>query len=252
MESTINFRTVIADYLVAHPDAHLYFLLDHSGLLGLLRKLDSSKLHWVSLFDDTRESTALAVAPILVDVAVPGGPLPSLLLDWIAEHGAYSSVVTMLDSPLPFDMLQHRLAARLDIKLSEEMNAMLRFFDPRILAQLRETLTPEQADAFFSVASHWWFIDRAGKLVGFKTAYTVTDGAAAPLKLSQAQEFAMVDASVADQVLALLHKHVPNLMDKIPLAERYGFASQEVFKAKKEGLESIQAILVHVAKKLID
>jgi len=248
MAAPINFRVVIADYLACHADAHLYFLLDHSGLPGLIRKVDSARLRWASLFADTRESTALAVAPILVDVAVSNKPLPGLFLDWLAEHGAYSSTVTMLDSPLALDVLQRRLATRLDIKLSENMAAMLRFFDPRILAQLRTTLTEQQAASFFSVAAYWWYIDRAGVLREFDVEFTPVDRFAAQLVLTQEQEFAMVDAAEADQVLSLLNDFVPDLLEKIDASTRYELIARKISDAKKSGLNSIHDFMIYLAE----
>ena len=248
MDFPAHFRAVIDGHLATHPDAQLYFLLDHAGLPGLLRKLDSHRLQWVSLFDGTRESGALAVAPILVFVGRMESQLPRLFFDWVAQHGAYASAVTLLDSPLAIDVLQRRLVARLESKLSENMDVMLRFFDPRILAQLRTTLTPEQAAAFFGVAAHWWYLDRAGVLWDFDTNFASTDAAEVPLVLCPEQEFALIDASEADQTLALLNRKLPNLMEKIPLPERYEKVFNRISDAKKLGLESIHDFMIHIVK----
>jgi hypothetical protein len=248
MDTPINFVTVIEEHIAAHPEAQLYFLLDHAGLPGLLRKLDSCRMQWISLFEGTRESAALSAAPILVFAGRQGTPLPRLFLEWIGQHGAYASAVTLLDSPLAIDVLHRRLVARLDIRLSENMSMMLRFFDPRVLAQLRTTLMAEQASAFFSVASHWWYIDRAGVLVDFDSVVMSIDASCIPLVLSQKQEFALVDASEADQVLAQLHRIVPNLMGGIPLSERYEVVVKNIIAARKKGLTSHHDFTVHVVE----
>jgi hypothetical protein len=248
MHTPINFVTVIEEHMAAHPDAQLYFLLDHAGLPGLLCKLNSCRMQWVSLFDGTRESTALAAAPLLVFTGRQGVPLPRLFLDWIAQHGAYASAVTLLDSPLAIDALRRRLVARLDITLSENMDTMLRFFDPRVLAQLRTTLTADQAPAFFGVAAHWWYIDRAGVLKHFDSVFFPDDADYIPLVLRQEQEFELVDASEADYVLAQLHRIVPNLMDGIPLSERYVTVAQSIVAARKTGLTSHHEFIVHAVK----
>jgi len=250
MDAPINFRTVVANHLAAHADAQLYFLLDHAGLPGLVRKLDQCAIRWLSLFDDTRESAALEAAPILVPVGRAEAPLTGRLLDWLATHGACASAVTLLDSPLPTADLRRRLVARLDVTLSENMVMMLRFFDPRILAQLRITLTAAQSAAFFSVASHWWYLDRAGMLIEFDADFSPADAACIPLVLHQKQEFALVDASEADHVLALLAQEVPNLMASIPPCERYRAVLTNFSKAKREGVTSIHDLMVHVAREL--
>jgi len=246
MDVPINLRSVVEDHLAAHSDAQLYFLLDHAGLPGLLRNLEQCAIRWVSLFDDTRESAALKAAPILVLLGRQGAPLAPHFLHWLAEHALYASAVTMLDSPLPIDVLRRRLVARLDVTLSENMDMMLRFFDPRILAQLRITLTAEQSAAFFSVASTWWYLDRAGVVTGFDTAFAPVDAACIPLVFHQKQECALIDASEADQVLALLNREIPNLMARIPPGERYGAILNNISKAKNEGVTSIRGYMVHV------
>jgi hypothetical protein len=250
MDVPINFRSVVANHLAAHADAQLYFLLDHAGLSGLVRELDQCAIRWISLFDDTRESAALKAAPIFVHIGRQEAPLTGRFLDWLAKHGVCASAVTLLDSPLPTADLRRRLVARLDVTLSENMVMMLRFFDPRILSQLRITLTAAQSAAFFSVASHWWYLDRAGMLIGFSAAFLPADAACIPLVLHQKQEFALVDASEADHVLALLTQEVPNLMASIPPCERYGAILTSVSGAKKEGDTSIHDLMVHVASEL--
>lgn len=250
METTINFRAIVNEHREAHPDTHLYFLLDHAGLPTLMAMLKRCTMRWCSLFDDTRESDALAVAPILVFLGGRKGQAQGMFLDWIAQHGAYASAVTLLESPSEIENLQHRLVSRLDIKLSEDMDAILRFFDPRILAQLRTTLTPEQSLAFFNVAMRWWYVDRAGALVGFDTQYELKDGAAIPLVLSQEQEFALVDASEVDQVLALLDEEVPNLMREILPAKRYSSIAAGISSAKEDGLTSVIDLAIHVVTAL--
>jgi hypothetical protein len=248
MDVPINFRSVVANHLAAHADAQLYFLVDHAGLPGLVRKLDQCAIRWLSLFDDTRESAALEAAPILVLVGRSEASLTGHLLDWLATHGACASAVALLDSPLPMVDLRRRLVARLDVTLSENMVMMLRFFDPRILAQLRITLTVEQSAAFFGVASTWWYLDRAGVLNEFDAVFAPADEKNCPLVLSPQQEFNLVDASEADQVLANLHRDVPNLMAPIPLSERYGVVVEKISEAKKEGQQSIHDFMIYVVK----
>lgn len=247
METAIDLCAIVSNRRDAHPDTHLYLLLDHAGLPKLMGMLKQCAMQWCSLFDETRESAALAVAPILVVVGSPRERLTGIFLEWIVQHGAYASAVTLLDSPIEIADLRRRLVARLDITLTEDMAAVLRFFDPRILAQLRTTLTPEQALAFFSVASRWWYIDRAGVLMTFDAQFTADDGAGIPLVLDQSQEFALVDASEVDQVLSMLNEEVPNLMRDMAPPERYSFVVEQISLAKREGLESLIELVIYVA-----
>ncbi|WP_020651644.1 DUF4123 domain-containing protein [Massilia niastensis] len=193
MSSRIDFRVIAEESLAEYPTSNLYFLLDHGGLPGLYRQLSRSSLGWTSLFDSTREANALAVAPFLI-LAGSNGQLrmSRSFLEWLGENGTYSSTVIMLSSPLQIEPMTSRLTARLDVRISENMEAMLRFFDPRVLESLIEILSVEQAKEFFSPAQAWRYVDRAGRMAGVTTFFNVQENFSAPLVLSQQQEFALL------------------------------------------------------------
>lgn len=251
MENPANFQAVVEGHLADHPDERLYFLFDHAGLPGLLRKLELCDMPWISLFEHTRESTALAVAPILVTAGDKDGILPSWFFKWIAQHGAYSSAVTLISTRMALRELSYRLVARLDIKLSENMDAMLRFFDPRVLAQLRMTLSLEQSEAFFGVGTQWWYIDRAGIPIYFEANFIFSDDDFFPLSLSRDQEFEMLDATEIDQVLLTLNTQIPKLVQTVPIAYRANFVLKSICKARKMGLESVQDFTIYVVAILV-
>jgi hypothetical protein len=251
MTTSIGLFGFMDDHLVHHPDAQLYFLLDHAGLPGIMRILDCCAMQWVSLFESTRESTALAAAPLLVFVKNKEKSPPSVFLDWIKQNGMLSSALIILDSPLPLIGLQRRLVKRLDIKLTDEMDAMLRFFDSRILAQLRENLSPEQAAAFFGVASSWWYIGRDEKLAQFDSEFTSSDNNVLPLKLSAKQEFALIEASEPDQVLSLLNNQTPHLLKEMLPAKRHNFIVGCIKEAKTLGLDAPVDFFLYMAIKCI-
>lgn len=250
MDKLNNLRNVIDDHLRNHPAAQFYLLVDHAGLPGLIRKLDCCVMQWNSVFENTRESTALAAAPILVSIGKGGSPV-RLFLDWLDCRCAYASAVTLLQSPLEMGTLCNRLANRLEMNLSENMKAMLRFFDTRILTQLRQTLSPDQATSFFSVATHWWWFDRSGTIECAHGSCTLTDDKCIPLQLCQQQEFDMVEASEPDQVLSLLTSEMPMFLAKLPLEQRHDFIKKNLQQAKKAGLDSVHDFAFYVAAALL-
>jgi hypothetical protein len=206
---------------------------------GLYRKLVRSKSKWDSLFDGTKERNGLEAAPLLI-LACANGKLqvrPSLFR-WIGENGTYTSSVLMLGSPLAMESVRSRLAARLEVKLSGNMEAMLRFFDPRIFEKLALILAPEQASTFFSVAEKWWYVDRAGDLRCIKAQLNPKEERYRPLELSERQEFDLVDGSEPDQVLALLREYVPNLMLKLPISRQHHVVAECIEEAKEIGLNA--------------
>ncbi|QNA90177.1 DUF4123 domain-containing protein [Massilia sp. Dwa41.01b] len=240
MSTSIDFRALAQEIAAAHPDANLYFLLDHAALPGLHRQLTRSSAQWASLFDCSREANALQVAPILVLAGSEGElQVPRSLFSWIREHGTYSSAVVILTSPLGMTTLRDRLAARLDIRLSENMEAMLRFFDPRVLESLLTILPAAQARTFFSPADCWRYVDRTGKLASVVTVFDAIDDFSAPLVLGEEQEFKLFEACEIDQVLDLLRRNMPKLLATLPLADQSTFVCNVIETARQHGISSV-------------
>lgn len=248
MSVRIDFRAVAEALLAAHPMSSVYFLLDHAGTPGLHRRLRGSTVPWSSLFEGSQEANAVQVAPFLV-LAGSKGRLRMFrhLFRWIGENGTYSSSVVMLTSPLDMATLRHRLAARLDLRLSENMEAMLRFYDPRVLESLFRILPGEQAGAFFSPAESWSYVDRAGKLVSVATVFDAQENFNAPLVLGEKEEFALLEACEIDQVLDLLRQNVPVLMATLPVAEHSTFVDRAIGTAKQYGFDSVYKFSLYAA-----
>jgi hypothetical protein len=246
MSTHIDFRAVAEESLAAHPTSNLYFLLDHGGLPGLHRQLKNSSAEWVTLFDRTHEANALDVAPFLVSIGSNGQlRMFRSLFEWIGKNGTYTSTVIMLSSPLKIQSLQSRLTARLDVGISEDMKAMLRFFDPRIFEGLMNVLSPEQLNTFLAPAEKWWYVDRAGKLMSLEATFNAIEKSAAPLVLSAKQEFDLVDASEPDRVLASLRENAPELIQKLPLSAQYDFVATNFKTARSNGLISIADLVLY-------
>jgi hypothetical protein len=248
MSTYIDFRAVVEKSLVVNPESNFYFLLDHGGLSGLHQQLRKSSVEWVSLFDCTKETSALAAAPILI-LTASGGQLrmSRSLLEWIGKSGTYTSTIIMLLSPLHIEYMRARLAARLDVRLSENMTAMLRFFDPRVFEGLTTVLSIEQAKEFFSPAEEWRYLNREGKIAGMKSAFSTDEILSGPLMLSQKQEFTLLEACETDQVLDLLRSNLPRLMGKFSLPDQYLFVSRQIIVAKENQLDSVLQFSLYTA-----
>jgi hypothetical protein len=248
MSTYINFHAVAREALLAYPSSHLYFLLDHSGLPGLHSELLKTSLKWISLFDGTLEKSAPAAAPILV---LAGSKerfgMSRRLCDWIARNGTYTSTVLILSSPLQFESLATRLKARLLVTLSDDMDAMLRFFDPRIFETLTKVLSSEQSKSFFSPADRWYYVDRAGELMQVTSNFSREENFSPPLVLNQCQEFALLDESEIDQVLDLLRSNLPTLLAALPLNNQSAYVSRKIELAKRCGFRSVSEFAICVA-----
>jgi hypothetical protein len=245
MTRFLDFQNFVEDSVAKNP-ANLYFLLDHGGLPGLYRQLSRTSTTWVSLFEGTTESNSLAVAPILVLAGSDGAVrLPLSLCKWISENGTYSSSVMMLSSPLEIGQLRDRLKARLNVRLSGDMDAMLRFYDPRVFESLIGVLDAKQAMVFLSVARKWWYVDRSGTIKSVDAMFNDVASPDDELKLSATQEFVLVDSCEPDQVLKRLRESASSSLEKLDPALQYRFVVSNIDEAKSVGLRSLNDLILY-------
>ena len=236
------------EYLASRRESYVYLLLDQAGLSELPSIQSMGAAEWRNLFDETGVRVPISVAPALISIGNAFALRShTSLLKQIAKRGAFSSAVVMFASPESLDVVLKRLVVRLDVVLSDNMNALLRFYDPRILETLVETLSSEQAENFFGLASRWWYIDRTGKLLQIDSVFQTRKEKEMPLRLSATQEFSLIDATEPDRVLSILRQNVPRLTANIPLAEQYGFAKKGIDSAVKCGLRSTPDYVLYCA-----
>jgi len=239
MNELTDFRHITEKLLDSNPQEDIFFLLDHGGLPGLSQQLQHCSTEWASLFARTQEAGALAVAPILVLAASSGEiRLSRLVFNWLKRHGSYSSSLMLLVSPLNLTPLVGRLGTRLHINLEGGVEAMLRYFDPRVFESLLGTMTPEQTEHFLGVASSWCYVDRAGRVVQTKAKFIETELTSTSLSLSQTQEDLLLEASEIDQILSSMRSSAPDIFLEIPYASQFSFVVESVSEARKEKLES--------------
>lgn len=252
MRSDVNLLKVAEEYLISNRGAFIYLLLDHGGMPGLSSQLSMSAIERKNLFEATAIRVPMSVAPVLV----PVGDCSTIhshasLFKWVVKNGNFSSAVVMFSSCESVDVVMKRLMFRLDIALSDNTSALLRFYDPRILESLVKILTVEQAKNFFSLASQWWYIDRCGGLQQIGSNFFACQEAEMPLRLSAAQEFSLVDSTEPDRVLLALRQNAPHLIANISLAEQYNFAVNSIRSAMGYGLESTTDYVLYSVLSLI-
>lgn len=220
-------------------ELYLYALIDHSGMPGLVTQLTSAGQAWISLFHGSNEESALSVAPILVALDIQAVTTTgNQLLDWICERSTYSSSLLLLASPLRREELARRLTARLDAKLPDNVNVMLRYFDTRIFAELMSVLDDSQKTEFLSPANQWWYVDRRGTLQTLAATFAPQETFAAPLRLNSIQQNSLIDASEPDQIAELLQDAAPNEYDELPYQDRFDFIKRHAQTADGFGIKT--------------
>jgi hypothetical protein len=238
-------------YCCPATNSFLYGLIDHAGVPGLAARLTESASKWVSLFD-SEDRDILSVAPLLFRIGTgQDGTQQRRLVRWLVQQGTYASSIVLMASPLSIEPLAHRLRKRLDAVLPENMEILLRFFDPRIFEQLSVVLSAEQKQAFLSVAEHWWFVDRRGHLQEVDAIFSETDHFTAPLTLNSVQESALIDASEPDQVAQLVQTGAPGDYETLRQGERHDFIVRHMAAARRFGIEATHELALYCALALI-
>lgn len=233
-------------------NSSLFALVDHAGIPGLAKELTAMRVHWISLFAGSRDEGALQVAPLLFPVdADQNSPRRKALLRRLGQGGTFTSCIAFLLSPLPLPELARRLALRLDARLPDDMEIVLRFFDTRVFEQLMLVLSGEQQRAFLGVAQCWWYVDRRGALQYVEAEFIESDESYQSLSLSTLQEAALLDASEPDQVAELLRNVVPREYEALEHEEQYDFIVRNADAGRIYGIESVQDLALYCSLALL-
>lgn len=184
----------------------------------------------------TDRKTAEAVLPFLIPLSPSGRDFAYALpatRRWAEEDHA----VTWLSSRLPIDTLARELGARMEVRLPDNVDMILRYPDSRVLPVLHGILTPAQRDGFFTVAQHWWYLDRQGQLQGLPL--TGAQAAfSAPQHLDDAQQNALIEAAEPDAVIAILHEQPLPDFQQMTQPQRYAFVVEQMQRANTWNIAS--------------
>jgi hypothetical protein len=107
-----------------------------------------------ALFDGTADATLADAGPWLIDTEVLGATVTADLARLEREAPA----VTWLIAPQNLTGLSQLLSLLLDVQLPDGRTALLRFWDPRVLAKLAVVMDGEQREHYFSHIQEWHFL----------------------------------------------------------------------------------------------
>lgn len=217
----------------------LHICIDLASAPDGLRQVTSSKQPQgaFNLFQDAGTTDASAIAPWLLPVD------PAVLGKWLPRsyHLATTApAVTWIFGDLTTPELAKRLVRRLDVELGDETALMLRFFDPRILAELNECLGEELAAQYFSIGSHWAYLNRDLGLNHVSgNTQPDSDPLLSPIVLTGIEEQALMLASEAGQTLnETLQRWPDDLLRRSPQA-RFDLSKKACIHSENLGLSSL-------------
>ena len=220
----------------------VFVLIDHAGCSGLLARLgQSASLRWISLFQDSTESSAIEVAPILVDLGSVELPAPGAkrMLAWLSEACNASNAMLVIHSTRPHDELAKSLTRRLDALLPDDLPVLLRYFDTRVFVSLMQTLDAQQKAAFCCVASQWWWLDRGGKLCEMSTREQAEDVLHGPVIFSNAQQAQLIESCEADAVAQEVVRAALDLCSGLSRGQLHELVSTCLLAAHGHGITSL-------------
>lgn len=135
----------------AMPELRLYALVD-----GV--QYQQQRGAWLTpmpgscaLFEQTQDAALAHAGPWLMDMAQLGPALTENL----ARLENTAPAVTWLIAPQDLNGLAQMLCLLLDARLPDGRSAMLRFWDPRVLAGLAQVMDASQREEHFSHIHEW-------------------------------------------------------------------------------------------------
>lgn len=228
---------VLTERLDGSPQ-RLFALIDAGQIPDLsqsLRKLPDVANRRL-LFEGTFARRALALSPLVLEIAADAGALQDTLqtLDAICHR---LPVLSYLSSDATLDTLAHHLRNLLRIE-AEESDFLLRFADTQMMAGIAAILTPAQHAAFFKGIGGWWIVDHRGalsELVQLQSAQPRAEPVPLPLQFDTTQNSALLDATRIPALAAQLRYADPAFGTLLSFAAQSECISRGVATAQDAG-----------------
>ena len=149
-----------------YPTLRLYGLVDGLQYETHRGERLEDRHGFASLFHGTPDSALAHAGPWLVDVNEAGDTVTADL----AHLERQVPSVTWLISETDLHGLAQLLQLQLDARLPDGRIALVRFWDPRVLSELVNVLSPKQRETFFAHI-HEWHLLRNGERVHIGRAH---------------------------------------------------------------------------------
>jgi len=226
------------------PNNLMYLLIDASQYPGIWRVLQYRfrRLQWLSLFEETSDADAVHTGPVLIQVPVN----QTRTLAWFLNHTQDIYCLSWILSPLSLIALRGHLNSLMQVEAADSSECAMRFYDTRILPVWYEVLNYEQKLHAFGPVVTWSFINREGMESTLKGKAHIAAPAAKTLKLTQAQEDALLNAALPDVVIQQLENTRNPDLKTMPYYQRYDFIADQIDKAKtRYHIQSLPEIILY-------
>lgn len=109
---------------------------------------------WHSLFAGTADAQLAHAGPWLIELAKAGSEMSAQLVTLEREAPSLSWIIAMQDAT----GLAQLLRLSMEAKMADGRVALLRFWDPRVLASLVDICTPIQLEQLIGPIEEWHFL----------------------------------------------------------------------------------------------
>lgn len=257
--------SLLAAVAQAQPDWRWYAIADSAQNKALPAALLEPGAQVRSLLGAVQGTPLAEKSPHLASLPAPSAHrLQGGAWQAIAQLATRQPCVTILASLLPFEALYAQLRQFAEIRLPDDEDMFFAFWDPAILGTLlgqADDATLHVPGPVFDAAQRamlcgglagWWYWDRDGAMHAVDIAAPAPPvRLAAPLKLSQEQVDALVEASVPDHVLFYVDLNQPQLLADLPPRARYGYVKRALDGARELGLVTMMDLVNYVCATLI-
>ena len=199
--------TCFAERMQAQPELHWAALVDSA----FDDSVDGPKPRYrgVNCYEEAPLDELASVGPWLIplDADEKGFQRLAELLAQCSGRPMLSVTASRIDA----SALAERWFPLHRVRTPDEQSMVLRFVDTRILPTLPSILQPAQWAAFASSLEHWFYVDRTGVIAACELPPPDPSAASAPIRLTQAQVNAFLDAGEPDALIDHLADQQPNL-----------------------------------------
>jgi hypothetical protein len=179
---------------------------------------------------------AIEVGPLLFELNTADleSGQPATLFDEATGKMAGSFIISHADTA----ELVQRLTALVNIKLADNSEMIMRYFDPRVLPFWLEMLTNEYRHYLSEVLDKWLFIDSSWtpQTTAFEPAVTLPASPELPMRLSGEQEQSLILACTPHTMVARLRVEDAAALSTIPVAQQYAFLQEQIARAETHGV----------------
>ncbi len=227
-------------------DIKLYALVDPAQDASIIGRIHDAYLDNECLYGYDLDTPIAKTTPRLIAIASENS---NRVLSKLLQQMPHRPVATLLAARCELPVLAQHLRDCMDVELQNLDSMFLAIWDPAILGTLfgvREdqtlhvpgpVLKPYQSQTLLGPIRHWWYWDRQG-VMHDAAAFQIKEDRPKelPLLLDAEQTDMLVEASVPDHMLYHLASNLPELLDRLPVEQRYTFVRQQLARGRQYGL----------------